>query len=200
MEKLAQKFSKTIILDLKKSLQKKNIFEVPCLEKVVISAGIGDFKEDDKVVAKIREDLGKIVALRPKINKSRKAVSAFKLRIGQPVGLTATLRGERMFDFIDKLINVALPRVRDFRGLPLSAFDGHGGYTIGIKDHTIFPEVKYEDVTVNFGFQINIKTTAKNSEDTKALLYSLGFPFEKKEVKAVKQSIPHEELASEEKE
>lgn len=181
MEKLIEKFNKTILSELKDELGKKNIMETPRLVKVVLSAGIGEFKEDDAAVNKISEELGKIAGLKPKINRSRKAVSAFKLRIGQPVGLTVTLRGKKMYDFLDRLVNVALPRVRDFRGLSLKAFDGQGNYSIGLKDYSIFPEIKYEDVTRPFGFQINIRTNCNNNEDAKALLLKLGFPFEKKD-------------------
>lgn len=180
MEKLVEKYNKTIISELKKELSKKNIMEVPKLTKVVISSGVGDFKEDDKAIEKISTELSKIAGLKPKVNRSRKAVSAFKLRIGQPVGLTVTLRGEKMYDFLDRLVNVAFPRVRDFRGLPKRAFDGQGNYSIGIKDYSIFPEIKYEDVTTPFGFQVNIKTNCNNNEDAKALFVKLGFPFEKK--------------------
>lgn len=179
MEKLISKFNKSLKLKLKENLKKDNIFQVPAIEKVVVSAGIGDFKEDDKMVAKIAEELSKITGQKAKINKSRKAVSAFKLRVGQPIGVTITLRGERMYDFIERLNNIALPRVRDFRGLSLTAFDKNGNYSIGIKDYAIFPEIKYEDIVTNFGFQINIKTTAKNDADALALLKLLGFPFEK---------------------
>lgn len=180
MEKLVEKYNKVIIPELRKELSKKNIMEVPKLTKVVVSSGVGDFKEDDKIVAKISAELSKITGLKPKINRSRKAVSAFKLRIGQPVGLTATLRGEKMYDFLDRLVSVAFPRVRDFRGLSKKSFDGQGNYSIGIKDYSIFPEIKYEDVTTPFGFQVNIKTNCKNDEDARALLVKLGFPFEKK--------------------
>lgn len=179
MEKLIEKYNKSIIPELKKELSKKNIMQVPRLIKVVVSSGVGDFKEDDKAIEKISLELSKITGLHPKINRSRKAVSAFKLRIGQPVGITATLRGEKMYDFLDRLVGVALPRVRDFRGLLNKAFDGMGNYSIGIKDYSIFPEIKYEDVTTPFGFQVNIKTNCKNNEDSKALLVKLGFPFEK---------------------
>ena len=180
MEKLAQKFIKDILPELKKTCGKKNISEVPHLEKVVVSAGVGAFKEDDKAIEKIVGEIAKITGLRPKINRSRKAVSAFKLRIGQPVGVTVTLRGEKMYDFLDRLVNVAFPRIRDFRGLPKKAFDGKGNYSIGIKDYSIFPEIKYEDVTTPFGFQVNVKTNCNNDEDAKALFLKLGFPFEKK--------------------
>lgn len=179
MEKLIEKYNKVIISALKKELSKGNTMEVPKLEKIVISSGVGDYKEDDKAIEKISAELSKLAGLKPKINRSRKAVSAFKLRIGQPIGLTVTLRGEKMFDFIDRLVNVSIPRVRDFRGLSNKSFDGKGNYSIGIKDYSIFPEIKYEDITKVFGFQINIKTNCKNNEDAKALLIKLGFPFEK---------------------
>jgi len=183
MEKLIEKYKKSIVSELKKELSKDNIMEVPKLEKVVISSGVGAFKEDDKVIAKISAELSKLTGMKPRINRSRKAVSAFKLRIGQPIGLTITLRGEKMYDFLDRLVSVAFPRVRDFRGLSLKAFDGQGNYSIGIKDYSIFPEIKYEDITTIFGFQINIKTNCKNDEDAKALLIKLGFPFEKNKEK-----------------
>lgn len=180
MEKLRQKYENSIKADLKKSLGKKNIFEIPRIEKVVVSTGVGDFKEDKGTIDKIAAELSRITGQKAKINLSRKSVSAFKLRTGQPVGLTATLRGDRAYDFLNKLVSVALPRVRDFRGLSLKAFDGRGNYTAGIREYSIFPEVRYENISQNFGLQVNIKTTAKNDEDTKALLVALGFPFEKK--------------------
>lgn len=180
MDKLIEKFNKSLLPDLKSELGKRNILETPKVEKVVVSVGVGNQKDDDKAIEKIASELSKITGQKAKLNKSRKAVSAFKLRIGQPVGLTTTLRGERMYDFLDKLVNVALPRVRDFRGLNRSAFDKSGNYSIGVKEYMIFPEVKYEEVTTLFGLQINIKTTAKNDADAEALLLKLGFPFEKK--------------------
>jgi len=183
MEKLIVKFNKEISTALRKELSIKNKFLTPGLEKIVVSTGIGDYKDDDAAVKKITEELTRITGQKPRLNLSRKAVSSFKLRIGQPVGLTVTLRDERMFDFIDRLVNVALPRVRDFRGLPLKGFDGLGNYSVGIKEYMIFPEVKYEDATRPFGFQINIKTNVKKDDQAKALLIGLGFPFEKKERK-----------------
>ena len=183
MEKLIEKFNKGIAASLQKELSLKNIFLVPKIEKIVVSTGIGDYKEDDAAIKKITEELTKIVGQKPRLNLSRKAVSAFKLRIGQPVGLTVTLRGEKMYDFIDRLTNVALPRVRDFRGLSNKGFDGQGNYAFGIKEYMIFPEVKYEDATRPFGFQVNIKTNVKKDDETRALLIALGFPFEKKKEK-----------------
>lgn len=180
MQKLAEKFTKEIRAKLKVELKKKNVFDVPKIEKVIVAIGTGDYKDDKKVIEKISGELSKITGQKPKVNASRKAVSAFKLRIGQPVGLTVTLRGERMYDFIDRFVNITLPRVRDFRGLSIKSFDQQGNYSIGLKDYSIFPEVKYEEITTTFGLEVNIKTTAKNPEEAKALLLSLGFPFEKK--------------------
>lgn len=180
MEKLHQKFKNQIFSSLKSELKKNNIFEVPRVEKVVISSGVGAFKENKEIIEKISAELARITGQRPKINLSRKSVSAFKLRTGQPVGLTVTLRRERMNDFLDKLINVALPRVRDFRGISTKSFDGQGNYVIGVKEYPIFPEVKYENIAEVFGLSVIIKTTAKTDADAKVLLQKLGFPFEKK--------------------
>jgi len=180
MDKLIEKYKKSIVGELQKQLEYKNVNQVPKLEKIVISAGVGDFKEDKGAIEKIAGEITKITGQKPKINLSTKAVSAFKLRIGQPVGITSTIRGKRMYDFLEKLINIALPRVRDFKGTSVKAFDGNGNYSIGIRDHTIFPEIKYEEAAQPFGLQINIKTTAKNNKDAKALLDLIGIPFEKR--------------------
>lgn len=179
MDKLEKQFKGKIIKEVKEALGKKNILEVPGIEKVVVSTGTGDFKDDKNTIDKIAAEIAKITGQKPKVNLSRKAVSAFKLRIGQPVGLTVTLRGERMYDFINRFVNIALPRVRDFKGLKNGSFDEKGNYSIGIRDYSIFPEIKYEDITVNFGVEVSIKTTARNKEDAKVLLEKLGFPFEK---------------------
>ncbi|MFA7243744.1 MAG: 50S ribosomal protein L5 [Patescibacteria group bacterium] len=181
MTALKEKFYDTIRPELKKTLSFTNIERTPKVTKVVVSSGVGKFKEEEKAIEKIQNDLAIITGQKPKINKSRKAVSAFKLRIGQPVGLTVTLRGEKMYDFIFRLANVALPRVRDFKGLSRNGFDGRGNYSLGISEHTIMPEIKFENVTENFGFQINVNTTAKNNAECEALLSALGFPFEKQE-------------------
>jgi len=157
----------------------ENICSVPRLKKVVVSAKTGAYKEDLDAVLSIQQELAEICGQKPKINRSRKAVSSFKLRIGQPVGLTVTLRGEKMYDFVSRLTNVALPRVRDFKGLKRAAFDGHGNYTVSIEEHVIMPEVKYEGNSRVFGFQVNINTTAANDKEAELLLNKLGFPFEK---------------------
>lgn len=181
MAKLSQKFNEEIQPTLKKELNIKNNFEIPKVEKVVVSVGIGAYKEDKNAIDKIISEFQKVVGQKPKINRSKKAVSAFKLRIGQVVGLTATLRGERMFDFINRFVNVALPRVRDFRGLNSESFDGQGNYTVGLKDYSIFPEIRYEDVTHPFGLEVNVKIKARSREEARLLLEKIGFPFSKKD-------------------
>jgi len=179
MERLEEKYGKEIAPKLQAELGKKNIFEVPKITKVVVSSGIGAYKEDKGKIETLQKELAKITGLRPKVNLSRKAVSAFKLRIGLPIGLTVTLRGAKMYDFVSKLINVALPRVRDFRGLNIESFDNSGNYSIGIKDYSIFPEVRHEEAVEDLGLQVNIKTSAKNKEEAQKLLNYLGFPFKK---------------------
>ncbi len=179
MSDLKDKYLNSYKTDLKKELNIDNICAVPEIKKVVISSKTGSIKEDASAIEEIRQALAEITGQLPKTNKSRKAVSSFKLRIGQPIGLTVTLRGDRMYDFISKLVNVALPRVRDFKGLKNSSFDGNGNYSIGISEHIIMPESKYEGNTRIFGFQINIMTSAKNTAHAKALLEKVGFKFEK---------------------
>jgi len=179
MERLIEQYNSKIKPALKKELGYKSDFELPRIEKIVISSGIGDFKDDKNAVAKINTELARITGQKPKLNLSRKAVSAFKLRIGQPVGLTTTLRGSRMYDFLNRFVNVALPRVRDFRGLSNTSFDEAGNYSIGLRDYSIFPEIKFEEATTIFGLEINIKIKSKSPEDSKKLLIHLGFPFKK---------------------
>lgn len=181
MEKLIEKFNKEISPKLKKELNLSNENEIPKITKIIVAAGIGDYKEDEAAIKKIALELAKITGQKAKINRARKAVSAFKLRIGQIVGLSVTLRRERMYDFLDRLISVALPRVRDFKGLKYSSLDGHGNYSIGIKEYMIFPEVKYEEAGKPFGIEVNIITNTSDDKKAKALLSSLGFPFEKEQ-------------------
>ncbi len=164
---------------LSKKLGLKNPHQVPKVLKVVVSSGIGAIKEDQKAIKLVSEDLAAITGQKPKVNLSKKSVSAFKLRNGQPVGLTVTLRGKRMYDFLSRLTNVAMPRVRDFKGLSSKAFDGRGNFCVGMNEHVIMPEIKYDTVNQSFGFQVNIRTTARDNEQTKVLLTELGFPFEK---------------------
>ena len=173
--KIEEKLTKSLMSKLGLS----NPHQTPKVEKVVISSGIGAIKEDKNAIKTVSDDLLAITGQKPKINLSRKSVSAFKLRNNQPVGLTVTLRGDRMYAFLSRLTNIAMPRIRDFKGLSSKAFDGQGNFCVGISEHVIMPEIKYDTVNQAFGFQINIKTSAKNNEQAKALLVELGFPFEK---------------------
>lgn len=186
MENLKVKFEKDIRPALMKKLNKKTIDATPKIIKIVVSAKTGRIKEDDNAIKKMQTDLSIICGQHAKINLSKKAVSSFKLRIGQPVGLSCTLRGIKMYDFVTRFVNTALPRVRDFKGLKAKGFDGKGNYSIGVTEHTIVPEIKYENVTNVFGFQINIHTTARNDAECMELLKTLGFPFEKENAEGAK--------------
>lgn len=164
---------------LKTKLGVKNIMEVPALIKIVVNCGIGEALTDKKAVESMGTQLGIITGQKPQIMKAKKAISSFKLRIGDPIGLRVTLRGTRMYDFLMRLTSVALPRVRDFRGISLSGFDGNGNYTMGVREQTMFPDLEYKMVDKIRGFEITFVTTAKNDTEGKALLVELGLPFEK---------------------
>ena len=183
MKNLKEKYTSEISPSLKVELSYKNINQAPKIDKIVVSTGIGRIKEDKEAIKKISQDLAQITGQKPKTNLSRKAVSAFKLRIGQPVGLTVTLRGIKMYDFIERLTKSGMPRIRDFKGLSRAGFDNRGNYSFGTPEHIIMPEVKFDNIDQTFGFQINIKTTAKDSKSSEALLSRLGFIFEKKEIR-----------------
>ncbi|PIQ77934.1 50S ribosomal protein L5 [Candidatus Peregrinibacteria bacterium CG11_big_fil_rev_8_21_14_0_20_41_10] len=176
---LHQRFKKEILPELQKKLNKSTVAAVPQVTKVVLNVGIGRFKEDKKMVAEIVENMTAIAGQKPILNKSRKAISNFKLRIGMPVGIKVTLRGEKMYNFLNKLINVVFPRIRDFRGFSEKSFDGNGNLSIGIKEHTVFPEVLQVDSTRIHGVQITIHTTATNDADAHELMKLFKFPFRK---------------------
>lgn len=167
---------------LKKELNKKNVNAVPKVKKVTVNVGVGSFssKENVKDFSFVEESIAAITGQKPVVRKSKKAISNFKLKIGMTVGYVTTLRGKRMHEFIDRLVNMALPRVRDFRGINPRAFDGLGNYNIGIKDVTIFPEVNPEKLVKSHGVEICINTTAKNDEEGYALLKAMGFPLRPK--------------------
>ncbi|MBW6455274.1 MAG: 50S ribosomal protein L5 [Trueperaceae bacterium] len=156
-----------------------NVMAVPKVEKIVLNMGVGEAREDSKVLEKASRDLANIALQRPVITKAKKSVSNFKLRAGMSVGLKVTLRGERMWAFLDKLINVALPRVRDFRGISANAFDGRGNYSLGLREQLVFPEISYDQVDATRGMDVTIVTTAKTDEEAKSLLELLGMPFRK---------------------
>ena len=158
----------------------KNVMAVPKIDKVILNIGLGDVKDDTKKFQGAVEEIGLITGQKPVITKAKKSISNFKLRQGQRIGAKVTLRGQRMYEFLDKLISVALPRVRDFRGISTSSFDKNGNYALGIKEQLVFPEISYEKVDKVRGFDICIVTTAKNQADALVLLKEMGFPFRSK--------------------
>jgi large subunit ribosomal protein L5 len=164
---------------MKKDFGIDNVMAVPKIQKIVINIGIGKFMKDDKFIEHIVRDLSLLTGQKPVMRKARKSIAGFKVRQGMENGITVTLRGKRMYDFIDRFINIALPRSKDFRGIDLKNFDGRGNLNIGIKEHSIFPEVNYESLKDIFGLQITFVTTAKNKEEGTALFRHLGFPLKK---------------------
>ncbi|MCD5375057.1 50S ribosomal protein L5 [Candidatus Gracilibacteria bacterium] len=177
---LKDTYNKEIAAKLLKDLGCNNMMEVPKLEKVVLNMGIGTYiRSGNKDYSVLQEHLALISGQAPVVKMAKKAISNFKLRAGMPVGLTVTLRGDNMYNFIEKLVNIVLPRVRDFRGISSKSFDSEGNYNFGIKEHTIFPEVPQDDIVKNHGLQITIKTTATSSDAGRALLTEMGFPFAK---------------------
>ena len=177
MEILKEQYDKEIVPALMKKFNYKSVMEVPKLDKIVINIGLGDVKENPKDLENAIKDLEQITGQKPITTKSKKAIAAFKLRAGVPIGCKVTLRQGKMYDFANKLFNVALPRVRDFRGIPADSFDGRGNYSMGIKEQLIFPEIEYEKVDRVRGMDIIFVTTAKTDEEAKELLKLLGMPF-----------------------
>lgn len=176
---LKEQFQKKAVPELMKSMKKKNTLAVPKIEKVKINVSIGSYLSStgSKDYSQVVKNITEITGQKPIVIQSRKAISNFKLKIGMPVGITVTLRKNRMYDFLTKLIHVVLPRTRDFRGLNKKSFDGHGNYSLGIAEYTVFPEIHLEDVTKNHGVQVTIITNAKNDATGYVLLKNLGFPF-----------------------
>ena len=179
MEALKEKFEKEIKPELTKKFNYKSSMEVPKLEKIVINMGVGDGSHDEKFIEAAQADLALITGQHPVITKAKKSIAGFKLREGQPIGVKVTLRVDSMYDFMNKLIRVALPRVRDFRGISNKAFDGKGNYTLGIKEQIIFPEVEFDKVVKVRGMDIVFVTTANTNEEALELLTGFGMPFRK---------------------
>ena len=179
MNALKKQYNEEIVPALKEKFNYSSVMEVPRLEKIVINIGVGDGAREDKYIEAAKAELAQITGQAPVVTKAKKSIAGFKLREGQPIGVKVTLRGEKMYNFMEKLIRVALPRVRDFRGISDKAFDGFGNYTLGIKDQLIFTEVKYDDVVKLRGMDIVFVTTAKTNEEAYALLDSFGMPFRK---------------------
>jgi len=176
---LRETFNKELLSQLKDKLGVKNVMAVPKLTKVVINMGVGEALTDKKHLESAVNDLELIAGQKAVITKASKSVASFKLREGWPVGCKVTLRGDRMYDFIERLVNIAIPRERDFRGLNPKSFDGQGNYSMGIKEQIIFPEINYDNIDKIRGMDICINTSASNNEDAKALLEVLNFPFKK---------------------
>lgn len=176
---LKAKYAAEVAPALKQRHGYGNVMSIPRVEKVVVNMGLGEAREDSKVLERAQKELSQVVLQRPVITRAKKSVSNFKIRMGMAIGLKVTLRGERMWVFLDKLINVALPRVRDFRGVGSSSFDGRGNYSLGLKEQLVFPEISYDQVDAIRGMDITIVTTAKSDEEAKSLLTLLGMPFRK---------------------
>jgi large subunit ribosomal protein L5 len=179
MNRLLERYQKEIAPTLFKSLDLKNVMQVPRVQKVVINIGLGESMDDDKALEAATADLVQVAGQKPVMTKARKSIAAFKLREGRIIGTKVTLRGERMWAFLDRLMNIALPRVRDFRGVSADAFDGRGNYTLGLRDQLIFPEIDYDKIDKLRGMEVTIVTTAKTDDQARALLQLLGMPFKK---------------------
>ena len=177
MSRLRDKYFNEVVPAMMQKFNYKNIMEVPRLEKVVVNMGINDARENPKAIESATNDLATITGQNPIVSRARKSIAAFKLRTGMPVGAKVTLRSQRMYDFLDKLFNINLPRVRDFRGVSPDAFDGRGNYTLGIREQLIFPEINYDNIDRVRGMDITIVTTAKTDEEARELLKHLGMPF-----------------------
>ncbi len=172
-----ERFNKELRPALKEQLGLANIMQVPTLDKIAINMGVGEAVKDGRMLEAAVADLTTISGQKPVVTKARKSIAGFKLREGQAIGVKVTLRGDRMWEFLDRLVSLALPRIRDFRGLDAKAFDGHGNYTLGVTEQLIFPEVDYDQVGQVRGMDITVVTTATTDEEGRALLVALGFPF-----------------------
>ena len=180
MPRLKQKYLETIRPELQSEFDLANVMQVPGVVKVVVNMGVGDAARDSKVIDGAVRDLATITGQRPQVTKARKSIAQFKLREGMPIGAHATLRGDRMWEFLDRLLSVALPRIRDFRGLSPKQFDGRGNYTFGLTEQVVFPEIDQDKIDRSRGMDITIVTTAENDDQGRALLRMLGFPFKEK--------------------
>ncbi len=177
MSRLQEVYKTRVVPELLKGFGYQSVMQVPRITKITLNMGVSEAVADKKVIEHAADDLSKISGQKPVITKARKAIAAFKVREGMPIGCSVTLRGRRMYEFLDRLITVALPRVRDFRGVSSRAFDGRGNYNIGVKEQIIFPEVEYDKVDALRGLNISITTTAKTDDECKALLAAFRFPF-----------------------
>jgi large subunit ribosomal protein L5 len=175
--RLAKYYKDKVVPDLMQKFGYKTVMQVPRLRKITVNMGVGETTTDKKILENASGDLQNIAGQRPVITKSKKSIAAFKIRTGYPVGVMVTLRNRRMYEFLDRLVTIALPRVRDFRGIGARAFDGRGNYNMGIKEQIIFPEIEYDKIDALRGLNVSITTTAKTDEEAKALLAAFRFPF-----------------------
>jgi large subunit ribosomal protein L5 len=175
--RLREKFEKEVRPALMKEFELNNPMAVPTIVKVVVNMGVGEATQNAKLIDPAASELGQITGQKPVVTKAKKSIAAFKVREGMPIGVMVTLRGDRMYEFLDRLINVALPRVRDFRGVSTKSFDGRGNYTLGLRDQLIFPEIDYAKVEKQKGMNVTIVTTAKSDDQARSLLRGMGMPF-----------------------
>ena len=177
MARLQEYYKQTVAPELREKFAYKSIMEVPRITKITLNMGVGEAVGDKKVLDHAVSDMTKIAGQKPVVTKARKAIAGFKIREGYPIGCMLTLRGNRMYEFLDRLVTIAMPRIRDFRGISGKGFDGRGNYNVGVKEQFIFPEIEYDKIVVLRGMKISITTTAKNDEEAKALLAAFKFPF-----------------------
>lgn len=183
--RLKEKYKKEIVPKLQQELGFKNVHQVPRIEKITVNMGVGEAAQNPKALEHAMEDLKVITGQKPKVTRAKKSVAGFKIRAGMPIGCMVTLRGDRMYEFLDRLLSLALPRVRDFRGLSIKSFDGRGNYNFGLIEQLVFPEVDYDKIDKIRGMDITITTTAKNDQEAIALLREFGFPFKEKTAEKV---------------
>ena len=177
MSRLKDKYVKEVVPALRKEFGYKNVMAVPRIEKVVVNMGLGEATQNAKIVDTGADEVMRVTGQKPVVTRAKKSIAQFKVRKGMPIGAMVTLRGERMWDFLDRLISVALPRVRDFRGVSTKGFDGRGNYTLGLKDQLLFPEIDYMKVDKARGMNVSVVTTAKTDEEARKLLQLMGMPF-----------------------
>jgi large subunit ribosomal protein L5 len=203
MASLKEKYVNDIVPELQKELGHGNVMQVPKVEKITLNMGLGESVIDKKAIEKAQADLERITGQRPLVTKAKKSVATYKIREGFPIGCKVTLRKSRMYDFLDRLVNIALPRIRDFRGLNKKSFDGTGNYSIGIKEQIIFPEIDYDNIDTIRGLDITITTTAKTDEEALALLKAFNFPIkdtqDTQEAKVDTQDTQETEVETQEK-
>jgi large subunit ribosomal protein L5 len=177
MARLQEHYRKAVVPELTKKFGYKSVMQVPRITKIVVNMGVGEAVGDKKIMDNAVGDLTKIAGQKPIVTKARTSIATFKIRKGYPVGCKVTLRGERMFEFLDRLISVAIPRIRDFRGISARAFDGQGNFNLGVKEQIIFPEIEYDKIDALRGMNITIATTAKTDDEARAMLSAFSFPF-----------------------